>query len=136
MIRTKNVLLSLIFAMTMVFVLAFAGPAQAAPAYIALHNQGDSGAHVDTIMYVPSSGVNYETNVYPGQTVGEPNYAQSNAEPVDVYNRAGWCTKWWYNDDLTWIRYAYADSSGYWINVYPANTSGGTILIRVKTWNC
>lgn len=116
--------------------LAGATPASAAPAYIALHNQGDSGAHVDTIMYVPSSGVNYETNVYPGQTVGEPGYAQSNAEPVDIYNRAGWCAKWWYNNDLTWIRYAYADSSGYWINVYPNDTSGGTIVIHVKVWNC
>lgn len=113
-----------------------ATPASAAPGYIAIHNQGDSDAHVDTIMYVPASGVNYETNVYPGQTVGEPNYEQSNAEPVDIYNRAGWCSKWWYNDDLTWIRYAYAQSSGYWINVYPSDTSSGTILIRVKTWNC
>ena len=148
MIRAKNAVIMLVVSMMMVAVMALATvtPAQAMPAYLAIHNQGDSEAHIDVIMYVPSSGRNYETNVYPNGTIGEPAYDQSNAEPTSYYNRASWCSKWWYQvwspDGSNWVETTptYRGgpvASGVWVSVRPPeNTNNPRYIVRVKTWNC
>lgn len=147
MIRAKNTAIMFMVSMIMVVAMALAtvSPAQAMPAYLAIHNQGDSTAHIDVIMYVPASGVNYETNVYPGDTIGEPAYAQSNAEPTSYYNRASWCSKWWWqvfsSDGSNWVETnpTYRGgpvSSGVWVSVRPPEGSTDRHIVRVKTWNC
>ena len=144
MTRVKNTALTFIVAVMMVAAMAFtAAPAKAASAAIAIHNQGDSGAWLDVIMYVPASGASYETNLYPGDTIGEPAYNQSNAEPLSYYNRASWCSKWWY-ETLTedgWVNgpITYRGgpvASGVWVDVYPGSATTLRRIVHVKTWNC
>lgn len=129
----RNKALVLIMAVMATIVLIMSTPSQASSINVAIHNQGDSGAHLDVLMVNNVSGRSYEINLQPGATAGEPNYLYSDAEPVAFYHRAGWCTKYWTNDGA--IHYLYAQSTGYWWDVY-VSTSAQNSLERVKTWNC
>lgn len=108
-------------------------PASASSAYVALHNQGDSGAHLDVYMVNNVTGRGYEINLYPGSTAGEPRYLYSDSEPVSWYHRAGWCEKFLL-DGETEPSYLYAQSYGYWWNVH--DWASGQHIEYVKTWNC
>lgn len=103
---------------------------------VTFHNQGDSDAHIDLRLLALSNNV-YEVNVLPGQTVGEGSSLYPNSEPLEFYNRAGWCSKYWINNDLSHIYYvgSYYDP-GSWVNVNPGSGRVGDYLVRVKTWNC
>lgn len=110
-----------------------AASAAAAPGDIALHNQGDSGAWLDVRMRRPD-GSTYEINLIQASTAGEPNYSYAGDEPLSFYQRVGWCSWISVNDGpLTYLPNA---SQGYWRVVYPGTDFTGTMLVRVKTWNC
>lgn len=104
--------------------------------YWAIHNQGDSDAWLDIQLQQNGAADEYDYNLLPGHTAGEPSYELGYMEAQLWYLRSGWCAKWRINDGPLTYQNTPAPS-GVWIYAWDgASTTNGTNVTYVKTWNC